>query len=172
MADKGKDPLPIFKKSISLTKKKQITNTKQQHTTTASQLVWNQRKHTASWCWLADARAGGRRGVACARRGDAAGWRAMDEAWTEVHGTAKDADAEGSSLYAPLSSDPSAVFPAGCSSGYVTGLPIDTARCVVVAVDLRANNLTGTLNVTAIVNLLDWVQVLSLILDRLQLMNL
>ena len=73
-----------------------------------------------------------------------------------------DADTEGSSLYAPLSSDPSAVFPAGCSSGYVTGLPIDTARCVVVSVDLRANNLTGTLNVSAIVNLLDWVQVLSL----------
>ena len=59
--------------------------------------------------------------------------------------------------------DPSLVFPVGCSSGYVTGLPIDTARCVVVEVDLRQNNLTGRLNVTpSNMHLLHWVQVLRL----------
>lgn len=39
-----------------------------------------------------------------------------------------------------------AVFPEGCHSGFVTGTPIDYARCVVVRIRLGANNLVGTLN--------------------------
>ena len=66
------------------------------------------------------------------------------------------------SVFTPLASEPHRVYPDGCSSGYVTGLPIDTARCVVVEVDLRGNNLTGPLNIASIMHLLHWVQVLRL----------
>ena len=51
-----------------------------------------------------------------------------------------------------LAANGSGVFPEGCHSGFVTGTPIDYARCVVVRIRLGANNLVGTLdgNVSAL----------------------
>lgn len=65
--------------------------------------------------------------------------------------------------YAPFGVDVyNATTPQGCSSGYVTGTPIDYARCVVVELDLSGNNLTGELNLSAIGTNLPHLQVLRL----------
>ena len=62
----------------------------------------------------------------------------------------------------PLGSAAAALRPSGCSTGFVTGTVIDTARCVVVELDLRSNNLTGAFNISSIIALLPNLQVLRL----------
>ena len=58
--------------------------------------------------------------------------------------------------------EPSAVYPTGCQSGNVTGTFVDLARCVVVAVDLSANNLDAEMGIASFFARLPWLQELRL----------
>ena len=68
----------------------------------------------------------------------------------------------GSSPYQPVFEVPNSTWPTGCSSGFVTGTELDRARCVVVELDLRSNNLSGAFQLDSLVALLPNLQVLRL----------